>query len=125
MNNVTISGRIANEVSIKELGDKKKLSIRLAVSRNDKNKTADFFNCQAWNNTAEFINKYFHKGDPIEIIGRLRTDNYEKQDGSKVYETYILVSEAGFALSKGKTEEPRAESAGNTAPDTGSLPFEI
>ena len=124
MNNVIISGRIANELSIKELGDKKKLSIRIAVPRNDKNKTADFFNAQAWNNNAEFINKYFHKGDPIELTGKLRTDNYEKQDGTKVYETYILVSEAGFTLSKGKTEAA-GNTAPNAAPETGSLPFEI
>ena len=78
MNNVSITGRLVYEPEIKELqSGKKKLPMRLAVNRNDKNKTTDFFNLQAWDNTAEFIAKYFHKGDPIEVTGRLRTDSFE------------------------------------------------
>lgn len=124
MNIVSISGRLVYEPELKTVGaDRKKLPMRIAVARNDKNKTADFINAQAWGNTAEFIAKYFHKGDPIELTGKLQTDNYEKQDGTKVNETYIFVTECNFVLSKGKAEEqtkaePKAE-------DAGPLPFEI
>ena len=121
MNTVSISGRLVYEPEIRVLSNgKKKLPIRLAVSRNDKNKTTDFFSLQAWDNTAEFIAKYFHKGDPIEVMGRLRTDSFEKQDGTKVTETYVQIQEVNFVLSK-RTDAERAP----TAPPSGGLPFEI
>lgn len=121
MNNVSISGRLVYEPEIKELqSGKKKLPMRIAVGRNDKNKTTDFFSVHAWDSTAEFIVKYFHKGDPIEVTGKLRTDAFEKQDGTKVQETYVLVTEVNFVLAK-KTEAERAP----TAPQSAGLPFEL
>ena len=123
MNNVSISGRLVYEPKLSENENYKILPMRLAVSRNDKKKTTDFINAKAWGSAAEFIAKYFHKGDPIELVGRLQTDNYEKSDGTKVNETYIFVLECNFVLSKGKAEgeqKPQEE-----AQDVGQLPFEI
>ena len=120
MNSINISGRLVYGPELKKTSnDKIYLPMRIAVSRNDANKTSDFFSCKAWNKTAEFIGKYFHKGDGIEITGELRTDSYEKQDGTKVTETYIFIEKVNFPLSK-KAEAPRAEE-----PKTESLPFEI
>lgn len=135
MNNVNLTGRLVYDPEIKEVGnEKKKLSNRLAVPRNDKAKTVDFINVQAWNNTAVFISKYFHKGDPIEITGRLQVNNFERSDGTKASEVFVLITEAGFVLSKGKTEdtgEPQAEGPGEPQEPQefqsagGVLPFEI
>lgn len=44
---------------------------------------ADFLNCTAWRQQAEFICKYFHKGDPIGIEGRIETRSYEDRDDNK------------------------------------------
>ena len=44
--------------------------------------TADFVNCVAFGKTAEFIEKYFHKGNRIAYTGHLQTGSYEK-DGVK------------------------------------------
>lgn len=120
MNNVSISGRLVYEPKLTENENYKILPMRLAVSRNDKKKTTDFINAKAWGSAAEFIAKYFHKGDPIELTGRLQVDNYEKQDGTKVNDTYIFVLECNFVLGKGKAEaeEPKPQ-------DEGPLPFEI
>lgn len=134
MNQVLLTGRLVYEPEIKTTSTGKKyISTRLAVGRNDKNKTTDFFNVKAWDNTAEFIGKYFHKGDPIEITGRLRTDARDKEDGTKVYETYVSVSEVGFVLSR-KTDAERAPTAppkeipypkkSEPLPE-GALPFEV
>ena len=128
MNIVSISGRLVYEPELKTVGnDKKKLPMRIAVARNDKNRTADFINAQAWGSAAEFIAKYFHKGDPIELVGRLQADSYEKSDGTKVNETYIFVLECNFVLSKGKGEgeQKPQEEAQEEAQDVGPLPFEI
>lgn len=131
MNIVSISGRLVYEPELKTVGNnKKKLPMRIAVARNDKNRTADFINAQAWGSTAEFIAKYFHKGDPIEITGKLQTDSYEKQDGTKETVTYVLVTESNFVLSKkdnssAPAEEPKTEEPKPQAEDIGPLPFEI
>lgn len=108
MNNVSIIGRLVYEPELKTTqSGTGYLPLRIAVDRHDKNKSTDFFSAKAWNKTAEFISKYFHKGDPIEITGKLQTDSYEKQDGTKVTEVFIYVSEVGFTMTKkeGKTEE--------------------
>ena len=124
MNNVTLVGRMVYEPEIKTTKNGTNyLPMRIAVSRNDKEKTTDFISARAWGKTAEFISKYFKKGDPIEIIGKLQVDNYEKSDGTKASETYILVSEAGFVIQRSnKTEQHQApvKEEGNAG-----LPFEI
>ena len=125
MNIVSISGRLVYEPELKTVGtDKKKLPMRLAVTRNYQNKTTDFINAQAWGKNAEFIAKYFHKGDPIEITGKLQTDSYEKTDGTKVTDTYIFVTECSFVLSN-RTDAPKNAPAPKDDQEDGPLPFEI
>lgn len=110
MNTVSIIGRMVYEPEPKNTSSGAiVLPIRLAVPRNDKKKTTDFINAKAWGSAAEFITKYFHKGDPIEINGRLQVDSYEKLDGTKATDTYIFVLECGFVMSKGRTEARAAE----------------
>lgn len=125
MNNVSISGRLVYEPKLTETENYKVLPMRLAVSRNDKKKTTDFINAKAWGSAAEFISKYFHKGDPIEIAGRIQTDSFERQDGTKATETYVFVLDCGFVLSKktdGAATEPRPM---EETQDGAQLPFEI
>ena len=111
MNSINITGRLVYEPELKKTsGGTTFISTRIAVQRNDKEKTTDFFNLKAWKSSAEFISKYFHKGDPIEVSGRLQTESYEKQDGTKVSDVYILVGEVGFVLSR-KTEAEKAPTA--------------
>lgn len=75
---------------------------------------SDFINIVAWRNTAEFITKYFKKGNAICICGSLQTRNWTAQDGSKRYATEVIAEEASFV-------ERRAE-AGTPAPNFTSEP---
>jgi len=101
MNSVELIGRLVYEPEVKKIeSGSSVLSLRIAVPRNDKAKTTDFINCQAWDKTADFIGKYFHKGDPIDITGRLQNKSYEKQDGTKVAETFVYIKEAAFVPGK-------------------------
>ena len=61
---------------------------------------ADFINCVAWRNTAEFICRYFQKGQRIALQGSLQSRNYTDKDGNRrtVYE--VVVDNAFFAESK-------------------------
>lgn len=80
----------------------------LAVDRKykkDGEQTADFINCVAFGKTAEFAQKYLHKGTKIAIEGRIQTGSYTKQDGSKAYTTDVVVEACEFAESKGANQQ--------------------
>lgn len=134
MNQVNITGRLVYEPELKTTQSGNSfVSTRIAVQRNDKERTTDFFALKAWRSSAEFMAKYFHKGDPIEVTGRLQTDSYTKADGTKSSEVFILVNEVGFVLSR-KTEAEKAPTApSREIPipkkeepiDPKSLPFEV
>lgn len=61
---------------------------------------ADFINCVAFRQTADFINRYFEKGMKIAVVGALQTRSYDAQDGSKRYVTEVMVEEAEFVTPK-------------------------
>ena len=59
-----------------------------------------FLNCVAWNNQAEFISKYFKKGDMVVVEGKLTTRSYEDGNGDKKYVTELIVEKAHFCGNK-------------------------
>jgi single-strand DNA-binding protein len=79
-------------------------SFTIAINRNFKNKEgkydADFLQCVSYKNTADFINKYFKKGDMICVEGRVQVRNYDDKDGNKRYVTEIVVENAEFVGAK-------------------------
>lgn len=86
-------------------------SFTLAVNRDYKNANgnydADFINCVAFGQQAETISKFVHKGDRFGVDGKLNTRTYEKQDGSKVYVTEVIVN--GFEFLESKKDKPSAD----------------
>ena len=80
------------------------VSFRIACQRRYANqqgvREADFISCCAWRQTAEFIHKYFIKGNKIAVEGSIQTRSYDAQDGSKRYVTEVLVDNAEFVTPK-------------------------
>lgn len=62
--------------------------------------TADFPNIVAFGKTAEFIEKYFYKGNKIVIEGHIQTGSYTNQEGQKVYTTDVIAEQVEFGESK-------------------------
>ncbi|HPX93716.1 MAG TPA: single-stranded DNA-binding protein [Bacillota bacterium] len=62
--------------------------------------TADFIPCVAWRQQAEFINKYFYKGDRILITGTIQPRSWEDQAGQRRYTTEVIVDEVEFCESR-------------------------
>lgn len=79
-------------------------SFTLAVNRRfvaqGQERQADFLPIVSWNKTAEFVAKYFKKGQQVAVIGRVETRNYDDKDGKKVYVTEVIAEEVYFADSK-------------------------
>lgn len=86
MNKVILCGRITKDIELKQTNSGITVT-QFSIALNKGDGKADFFNVVAWRNTAEFISKYFSKGDGICIDGHLAFRQYEK-DGAKhtVYE---------------------------------------
>lgn len=112
MNLVLQVGRLTADPEVRHNGDKAIAKFSIAVNRRFKKEgeaDADFFNCVAFGKTAEFMEKYFHKGMKAVINGELRNNHYEK-DGVKHYSEQVVVNTIEFAESKQST--PPADNDG-------------
>ena len=92
--------------------------IRIAVPRRDKQSGTDFITCTAFRNQAEFLNKYFSKGQEILIQGSLRINQWEGDDGVKREGCEVLINNIDFCGAKQDTKpEEHNERAQMTEPD--------
>ena len=83
-------------------------SFSLAVDRKFKREgqtTADFLNFKAFGKTAEFLEKYCHKGTKLVVQSHLQNDNYTNKEGVKVYRDSLMVDSVEFAESKAASEK--------------------
>ena len=74
--------------------------IRIAVPRRDKQSGADFVTCVAFKAQAEFLNKYFSKGQEILVQGSLRINQWEGDDGIKREGCEVLINNIDFCGAK-------------------------
>lgn len=118
LNVVVMMGRLVADPELRMTTTGKEVTaFRIAVDRpltKDKiAKEADFFTVVAWGKNAVFVNKYFKKGSPIAIHGRLQSRSYEDQSGEKKTAVEIIAHEVKFAGNK--TENASTEATAVTA----------
>ena len=127
INKVILTGRLTSTPELKKTSsDVSVVAFSVAVQRQFKDKQgnypADFINCVAWRNTAEFIAKYFDKGNLIALVGELQSRNYEDKQGNKRTAFEVICSEAHFVESK-KEVSPEFK-APKPAPNVSADDFE-
>lgn len=115
INNVVLMGRLTATPELKSTPTGNAVtSFSIAVERSyaaqGEQRQTDFINCVAWRNTAEFITRYFQKGQMIAVTGSIQVRNYEDRNGNKRTAVEVLVNQASFCGSK-------AESGGNSGYD--------
>lgn len=112
MNNVDLIGRLTKNPELKQTPTGKVVvSFSLAVPRESGKNQADFFNCQAWDKTAELICKYVVKGQQLGVSGNLQTRTWET-DGKKNYAVEVNVRNITFiSAPKGDVLQPDTSSA--------------
>ena len=130
MNKFIGLGRLTKDPELRSTQSGLKItSFTLAINRNFKNKDgnydADFLNCQAFKNTAEFIEKYFKKGSMMAITARAQTRNYDDNDGKKRFVTEFIVEEVYFAGSNEKKNETSIEVQQNYTSDYDNAGSEV
>ncbi len=111
MNKVIIMGRLTADPDLRSTQSGiSSCRFTVAVNRNfvDKNtgeRHADFITCVAWRQTAEFVNRYFKKGNMICVEGTLRNNNYQDRKYPDVthYTMDVMVDNVEFTGSKSES----------------------
>ena len=101
-NQVILGGRLTADPELKQTPQGLSVtSFTVAVNRRGgKDKEADFVNCVAWRQTAEFICKFFKKGGSICVRGSIQTRTWNDQQNNKRYTTEVMVDDAFFVDAK-------------------------
>lgn len=107
MNNVILKGRLVADPELRQTQSNISVcSFKIAVDKyvKDGEKQADFIECNAWRGTADFISKYFTKGQEILIRGSLHNKNWTDKDGAKHYTYEVTAENAEFCGSKASNQ---------------------
>lgn len=135
MNIVGIMGRLTYEPELRKTpSGVSVIRFQVACDRSrskDGERQADFIDCVAWRQTAEFISRYFHKGSMIAIEGTLQTSNYTDKNGNQRKQVEVLANNVSFCGTKPQgapsTEPAPAPTANDTdfevIDDDDDLPF--
>ena len=111
LNKVILGGRISQDLELKQTpSGVYALTFSIAVNRKtgkEQEQQADFITCVAWRNTAEFISRYFKKGNSICVVGEIQTRSWTDGNGNKRYATEVIVSEAYFVDGKGEQAQEK------------------
>ena len=128
MNRIMLMGRIANNTELKATPNGTTVcSFRLAVERNHQKKgeekATDFFNVVCWRATAEFVARWFNKGNLILVEGEMQTRQYTDKNGNHQMWYEVVADNVHFTGEKtGNTSEgvPKATQAGPVSPAVNS-----
>lgn len=116
INNVVLMGRLTAAPELKQTPSGTTVTtLCIAVDRRfqqkDGEKQTDFINCVAWRNTAEFITRYFTKGDMIAVTGEIQTRKFTDKNGNNRVAVEVVIDNASFCGGKngGNTENNAAQ----------------
>ena len=136
MNKVILMGRLTSDPKMdwtRSEDSKQYATYTLAVNRRFKRngeQEADFISCVTFGKSAEFVQKYLHKGTRIVIGGRISTGNYKDKDGKTIYTTDVIVEEHEFAQNKDNgagadlSETQKTDKDGFMEVPEGEIPFD-
>lgn len=122
INTVVLMGRLTYEPELRKTPSgvsvlRFQLAVERAYQKNNEEKQTDFIDCVAWRQTAEFISKYFHKGDMIALEGMLQTNNYTDKNGANRKQVEVVANNVSFCGSKSGNSKPKSNSLDVTEPD--------
>lgn len=116
INKMILQGRLTADIELRRTqSDVVNTEFTIAWSEKYKEvETRCFMRCKAWRQTAEFLDKYFRKGQEILIEGHMVTEEWEK-DGDKKSRTICLIDKVNFCGSKsnnGSSIPPKTDADG-------------
>ena len=122
-NLVVLSGRLTADPELKTTPNGVSVcSFSIAVERRyrqGEERQADFINIVAWRSSAEFVSKYFSKGDAIGIEGAIQTRKYQDRDGNNRTAFEVVANNVQFIESK----KPQSNQETNSLPSPENDPI--
>ena len=109
LNKVILIGNMTADPELKQTtGGISVCSFSVAVNRrfaraDQGQQNVDFINVVTWRQQAEFVSRYFKKGNPILICGQLQTRSWNDNQGQKRYATEVVADEVSFVASATQT----------------------
>jgi len=105
MNSVNVIGRITQDIELRATASGlSAVSMFVAINngkdQDGNDRPADFPKVYVYDKQAENVAQYCHKGSLVGITGRIKTRTWDKEDGSRGYETYILANRVQFLDTK-------------------------
>ena len=114
MNKVILCGRFTKDPECNAVGQNQTscCNFTIAVDRKqaeqDGTRKADFINCVAWGKRAEFISRYFRKGQRIIVEGQIQTRSWKDQNGQTKWATEVLIDAGEFCEKPQQTQQAPA-----------------
>ena len=131
-NKVILIGNMTADPELKQTtGGVSVCSFSIAVNRrfakaDQGQQNVDFINIVTWRQQAEFVSRYFKKGNPILICGQLQTRSWNDNQGQKRYATEVVADEVSFVASAAQTaaqgSAPQAAAGAGYTPDAYGAP---
>ena len=116
-NKVILIGNMTADPELKQTaGGVSVCSFSIAVNRrfakaDQGQQNVDFINIVTWRQQAEFVSRYFKKGNPILVCGQLQTRTWDNQ-GQKRYATEVVADEVSFVVSAAQSQGAPAPAQG-------------
>ena len=116
INTVAIMGRLTFDPELRSTpSGVSVIRFQVACDRNyqraGEERQADFIDCVAWRQTAEFVSRYFRKGSMITVEGSIQTSNFTDKDGNKRKQVEVVANNVSFCGSKAESGSERGEYA--------------
>lgn len=125
MNKHIIHGRLVRDPELtprKNSDSSDRVNFTVATDRRFGDET-DFFDCVLFGGGAQVIEKYFHKGSEILVIGEGQIRSYEGKDGVKRKAYSVVVSDFDFCGSKNDSSKDKNDSRDNWKAQQEDIPF--
>lgn len=128
INRVVLVGRITRDPELrKTTSGISTVSFTLACNRKFSNsqggQDADFINCVAWRQSADFMANYIKKGNLLGVEGRIQTRNYKDQSDRTVYVTEVVCDSVQILEPKRDVQSPKEETQTNICETENESPY--
>lgn len=122
LNSAILQGRLCNDPELRQTPSGVSVcSFRIAVDRTyqpkGQEKQTDFINIVTWRSTAEFVSRYFRKGQLVAVQGSIQTGQYTDRDGNKRATFDVVADNVFFAEKKAESGETKQGAGYDHSPD--------
>lgn len=122
LNHLTIAGNLTRDPQLRFLANERCVA-NFGLANNRRFKSGDedreeviFLDCEVWGTTAERIGKYFSKGKPIIVEGRLKQETWtDKKDGTRRSKVVLLVEKFHFVPDASRRDQAQPDTAATTS----------